>query len=164
MQRLNGLTVLLTGGTGLLGRALLHRILCDHAQGQCGLSRVYVLLRRGRNGDDAAKRLENEVLQKDLLQHGKAEALLQSAQQLLLPVTGDITRERLGLPHEEYQALCRAVDVVVHKAGAVSLNAPLDEAVELNVAGAGAVASFAADADAALVHVSSAFVQTRENE
>jgi thioester reductase-like protein len=73
-------------------------------------------------------------------------------------VSGDITRPRIGLDRIAYRRLCERIDVVVHAAATVNLEARAEEYEEVNVAGAAQLARFAADAEARMIFVSTAFV------
>ncbi|MEU8136407.1 SDR family oxidoreductase [Streptodolium elevatio] len=70
----------------------------------------------------------------------------------------DLTRPRLGLDAAAYRRLCAEIDVVVHSAAIVNFTADQAEVDRVNIEGLGRVVEFTADADALLVHVSTAFV------
>ncbi|SDP95731.1 Nucleoside-diphosphate-sugar epimerase [Actinopolyspora xinjiangensis] len=73
-------------------------------------------------------------------------------------VRGDVTRPWLGLHPAEYRELAAKVDVVVHCAAAVNLSASHEHLHRINVVGTGHVLRFVADAEARLVHGSTAFI------
>jgi nucleoside-diphosphate-sugar epimerase len=77
-------------------------------------------------------------------------------------VTGDLTQPQWGLPEDTYRALSSTVDTVVHCAAVTDFAAGVDTVHRLNVAGTRHVAEFVADADARLIHVSTAFVARAE--
>ncbi|WTW99404.1 SDR family oxidoreductase [Streptomycetaceae bacterium NBC_01309] len=70
----------------------------------------------------------------------------------------DLTSPRLGLDAAAYRRLCAEIDVVVHSAAIVNFTADQTEVDRVNIEGLGRIVEFAADADALLVHVSTAFV------
>ncbi|MCF2528849.1 SDR family oxidoreductase [Yinghuangia soli] len=70
----------------------------------------------------------------------------------------DLTSPRLGLDPAAYRRLCGEIDVVVHSAAIVNFTAEQAEVDRVNIEGLGRIVEFAADADALLVHVSTAFV------
>jgi nucleoside-diphosphate-sugar epimerase len=70
----------------------------------------------------------------------------------------DLTSPLLGLDPAAYRRLCAEVDVVVHSAAIVNFSAHADEVGRVNVEGLGRIVEFAAEADAPLVHISTAFV------
>jgi nucleoside-diphosphate-sugar epimerase len=70
----------------------------------------------------------------------------------------DLTSPLLGLDPAEYRRLCAEVDVVVHSAAIVNFSAYQSEVDRLNIEGLGRAIEFAAEADALMVHVSTAYV------
>lgn len=70
----------------------------------------------------------------------------------------DINAPLLGLDQPAYRRLCDEVDVVVHSAAIVNFSADQSEVDRVNIEGLGRVIEFAAEADALLVHVSTAYV------
>jgi nucleoside-diphosphate-sugar epimerase len=70
----------------------------------------------------------------------------------------DLNAALLGLDPLNYQRLSGEVDVVVHSAAIVNFSADQAETDRLNIEGLGRIIEFAADADALLVHVSTAYV------
>ncbi len=70
----------------------------------------------------------------------------------------DLDAPQLGLTPARYRDLCDEVDVVVHSAAIVNFSADQAEVDRVNVEGLGRVIEFAAEAQALLVHVSTAYV------
>jgi nucleoside-diphosphate-sugar epimerase len=73
-------------------------------------------------------------------------------------VTGDISRAKLGLADSGYRELASRVDTVVHCAAVTDFAADPETVHRLNVDGTEHVADFAADANARLIYLSTAFV------
>lgn len=73
-------------------------------------------------------------------------------------VRGDVRSEFLGLDAPTYERLCREVDVVVHSAAETSFSRRADH-LGVNVEGTRRVLRFAEDAGAAVVCLSTAFVE-----
>lgn len=137
---------MLTGGTGLLGKVLLERVLSHLPD----VKKVYVLVRpKSRPGASPISiedRLKQEVCDSqifdpirdrlgdcfDTLFHSKVEA-----------VSGDVALEKLGLSAELYDRLQREVNIIINCAAVVSFDAPLDKAVRLNTLGPRRIAEFA---------------------
>lgn len=132
-ERLAGQTILLTGASGFLGKAVLGQILRELPE-----TDVTLLLR-----GDAAKRLSDEILTS-----GPCEGLDGSR---VKAISGDLGREGLDVG--------AGIDVVIHCAASVSFEQPLDEALELNSKGPARLLESvrAAGSDPYFIHVSTAY-------
>ena len=146
-ERLAGQHLLLTGVTGFVGQALLERVLADLPG-----TRVSVLV-RGRPGASAEDRVR-------ALLDGPAFAPLRArdgAVHALLGARLSVVDADLGAPLPQ---LPGDVDVVVHCAGEVSFDPPVDEGFRTNVDGTLALLTALRDSGARphVVHVSTAYV------
>ncbi len=161
-EYLTGKTILVTGATGFLGQPLIEKILFAAP----GVKRIYVLIRPTKRFSGrvigARQRLERELYTSsafDRLRGIHGDELQQFLKEKLLAVPGDLAEEELGIAAEEMGRLKETVDLVINCAAVVSFDAPLDEALSMNVVAAGRVAEFAASCQSAvLVHVSTAYV------
>lgn len=159
---LRGKTFFITGATGFLGQPLVEKLLWAQPE----VRRIYVLIRPkrqfGGRSLSAQERMERELYDSsafERLQGRLEEHFRDFLQDKLVAVAGDISQENLGLDPEEAERLQQEVDVVINSAAVVSFDAPLTEALELNVRGAERVAHFAAGCrKAILIHVSTAYV------
>ena len=152
LERLDGRRVLLTGVTGFVGEALLQRMLTDLP----GL--VPVVLVRAKSGQPVADRVAG-LLRKPTFaaareRVGGLDALLATVE----VIEGDLA----GVP-----ALPTDLDVVVHCAGDVSFDPPIQDAFAANVDGTHALLTRVVEASVArgrpihYVHVSTAYVGGR---
>ena len=152
-ERLGGERVLLTGGSGFLGMAVLSTLLTHAPE----FERLVLLLRAG---DDAAaqQRLTDEVLGNVAFAALPRDWLLELLDSgRLCAVAGDLADER---PPGSWPAIWSEVDTLINCAASVSFEEPLDEALALNAFGpARLLASLrAAGSDPYVVHVSTAYV------
>jgi len=160
-ERLAGRRFFVTGGTGFLGTALIERIVRTIPG-----AHVFALVRPTRRAE-APARVEREILRNDCFARLRAELgdrFEEEVARRVTSVAGDVTIDGLGLDDDGWDALA-ASDVVIHSAATVSFDAPLDQAVEINLLGPSRVASSIAQAAAArgtapahLIAVSTAYV------
>lgn len=143
--------VLVTGGTGLLGGAVLEALADDPGVDVVSLSR------HGARGWS------------DGLAHGgrAASGLLDGGRHVVgacgsahvAHVQGDVTQPRLGLDSAADARLTARVDVVLHAAGVTDYTTPRAVTEAANVEGTRHVARFAERAQAPLYHVSTGYVR-----
>jgi thioester reductase-like protein len=155
-QYLRGKTILLTGGTGFLGKVVVERLLRAAPE----IARVHLLIRATR--EPAAARLDAEVLPAGVF-NALADTYGSSwpglVREKIVPVAGDVSQPRLGMADDDFAALTAQVDVVINCAASVAFDAPINEALLHNTRSTQYVAEFArACRSAVLVHISTAFV------
>jgi fatty acyl-CoA reductase len=146
----------ITGATGFLGTALVERILRCIPEAE-----ITVLVRPGRRAD-AASRLAREIIRNDCFNRLREELGAGFAAEVaarVKAVPGDVGQDGLGLDDAGRAALA-ASDIVIHSAATVSFDAPLTQAVEINLLGPARVgAALAASGSGAhLISVSTAYV------
>lgn len=151
-ERLTGSTILVTGCSGFLGKAVLATLL-----GRTGSQRLLLLL-RAPDADAAYQRLIDEVLTNDAfsaLPDASIRAMLDQGR--LRAVAGDLERDQLDLGAQEGWG---DVDTVIHCAASVSFESPLDDVLALNAFGPARLLDSLRDAGAAphFVHVSTSYV------
>ncbi|KIZ01368.1 Fatty acyl-CoA reductase 1 [Monoraphidium neglectum] len=117
--------------------------------------RVYVLL-RGKRGCGAQERCDG------LLQ-GPIFHMVRDKPELLSKVValpGDLGRPRLGLSTSEVDALASEVDIIIHAAADIRLEAPIQETLRANYMGTRRVLELATQLPRlrSMVHVSTAYV------
>jgi thioester reductase-like protein len=141
-------TVLVTGGTGLVGDAVVAAL-----EGVAVIS----LTRHGSAGWETGPRASRSAA--GLLPERHAHVVsARGASGDAVHVQGDVTRPRLGLDPANYAELAERVDLVVHSAGVSDFTTPRRATDALNVEGTRHVAAFAEDARAPLYHVSTGYV------
>jgi alcohol-forming fatty acyl-CoA reductase len=146
----------ITGATGFLGTALVERILRCIPEAE-----ITVLVRPGRRAD-AASRLAREIIRNDCFNRLREELGAGFAAEVaarVKAVPGDVGQDGLGLDDAGRAALA-ASDIVIHSAATVSFDAPLTQAVEINLLGPARVgaAVAASGSGAHLISVSTAYV------
>ena len=153
---LQGKRFFITGATGFLGTALVERILRSIPDAD-----ITVMVRPGLRAD-VAYRLAREVIKNDCFDRLRAElgdGFADEVARRVRAVAGDVGQEGLGLDDEGRAALA-AADIVIHSAATVSFDAPLTQAVEINLLGPSRVgaAVVASGSGAHLIAVSTAYV------
>ncbi len=116
-------SILITGASGALGSALVPLLAADHQ------SRV-VLLMRAQSPAHLAQR------QEQLFHFLRDIGLDAESEQRIEVLQGDISEPELGLAPEHVKRLDRQITHIVHAAGNVKLNQPLDQARKTAVASA----------------------------
>jgi alcohol-forming fatty acyl-CoA reductase len=153
-----GKAILLTGGTGFLGTALVEKTLRSLPD----LERLYLLIRATRE-KSAASRFEKDVLGSaafGMLREKLGESFEDYVAKKVCVLEGDVHAPSLGLREEELLELSREVDVVIHSAASVVFDAPLDAAVGSNVHGTLGLLRLAREWEKKplFLHVSTAYV------
>lgn len=145
--------ILITGGTGFLGKVLLYLLLRDHPE----IERIFLLIR----GDvkSSLNRYRREILDSPVLAPLRAylgESFDTYVDQRVAILPGDITEP--GLVSEGAEVLREApLDAVIHCAGLVNFDASLEKALSINVIGVEHVVEFCRQHQAALLHVSTCY-------
>ncbi|AGB80817.1 amino acid adenylation enzyme/thioester reductase family protein [Serratia sp. FGI94] len=122
--------ILLTGASGFVGSHLLADLLATRQ------ADIYCLV-RGDSAEQADQRLD-AVLQK----HHIVLSTEQRSRVYVVP--GNLAEPRFALPDEQYQRLCRQVDMIYHSASAVNFIQPYSYMKRDNVQGLNEIIRFAA--------------------
>ena len=157
-EEYRGKVVLLTGGTGFLGTALVEKML----RSLPSLGRLYLLVRPSRD-KGARERFETDVLGSAAFSRLREElgaAFDERVAEKVRVLEGDVHSDSLGLGPEDLAELSREVDAVVHSAASVVFDAPLDAAVDSNVRGTLGLLALARtwEKKPLFVHVSTSYV------
>ena len=98
-------SVLITGGTGFVGRFLLAELL------RCTDARVFCLV-RGTSAEQALSRIRDALLKWDLWS--------EQFEPRIIPLPGDLKLPKLGLDEELYRTACQSVDTIYHCAASMN--------------------------------------------
>ena len=159
-EQLSGKHILLTGVTGFVGKVLLTLI----AKEIRDVRRISVLIRKNKRYSSAQERFDEEVMTSEpFMAIGAAigeKALRTWAKERVTPITGDITQDQMGISDDVYREITQEdpLELVIHCAGNVSFDPPLNEALEVNTLGVAHKLELARDAGCPLVHMSTCFV------
>lgn len=158
-----GKTLLLTGATGLVGKALIETVV----RALPDVHRLYVLLRPrsdvvGRRVS-VERRLRDDVFASsafDALRARHGDAFEAFVAERVVAIEGELGRDRLGLDPATYARLRDEVDVVIGNGALAVFDAPLDQAVQTNALGPQRLLEFARGATKRpfVAHVSTCYV------
>ncbi len=123
MSPKNRTNVLITGGTGFVGKAVLARLVDQTSYGK-----IYLLV-RGKRGATAEERVRDIV--KRMFPRGRVEPLLSR----IVAVPGDLVEPGLGLSEEALAVLKTDCHQILHVGASTEFGSPLEEARLNNVEG-----------------------------
>ncbi|XP_050526582.1 putative fatty acyl-CoA reductase CG8306 [Daktulosphaira vitifoliae] len=154
-----GKNIFLTGGTGFVGIAYLEKLLRSIPD----IGNIYVLL-RARKTQGIQERFEiiksNSVF--ETLKNTEGGPVLLNK---LIPISGDISAEKLGLSDEDEKMLCDNINIVVHCAATLDFETDLLTAININLMGTKRIVDLSKKIKklSCLLHVSSAYVNCVRN-
>jgi fatty acyl-CoA reductase len=148
-------SIFITGATGFLGIALIEKLLRTCTD----LTSIYLLLRpkKGKTVEERLEEITNNLIFEKFLETNSRDAFKK-----LIPITGDVGEERLGLSDTDRQTLINNVNVVIHSAATLDFQQPLKPTVFINLLGTRRVLELCAEIKnlSSMVHVSSAYVNS----
>lgn len=118
-------SVLITGGSGFLGKVLIEKLLHDCP----GIKGIYILVRT-KGSEPAQSRLTN------ILQSQAFDRIRRIQPDLLKKVhviKGDLTFDDLAISSQDLDFLRKEISVVVHSAATIRFDEPLSRATRINV-------------------------------
>jgi long-chain acyl-CoA synthetase len=146
--------ILLTGGTGFLGKVFLLLMLRHHPE----VERIYLLIRGDKRS--SLNRFRREILDSPVmtpLREDLGSRFERHIEDKIAVVPGDITNP--GLLSQGAEPFKRdSLDAVVHSAGLVNFEASLAKAMEVNTTGVANVLDFCRKSGAAMLHISTCYV------
>ena len=121
-------SLLITGGTGFLGKCLLEKVLRS-----CPLvARVYLLI-RSKSGQSGQKRVQL-LLSESVFDRIRQECPQQLAK--VVAISGDVTIDELAMNPIERQLVLENVSIIFNCAATIRFDEPLRRALQLNVGSA----------------------------
>ena len=135
--------ILLTGGTGFLGREVLGRLLLSIPDSR------FVLIVRPNGTEDVSLRIQ-QVLAETFSPEQAAQLM-----ERIEVVAGDMTLEKFGMADSEFDQLASRIHTIYHGAASTSLKQPIEEAWPINVQGTAQTVRLAELADSKIRNGSS---------
>ena len=167
INQLQGKHLLITGVTGFVGKVLLTLI----ASRVPKVRKISVLIRANKNFSHAQERFDAEVMTSEPFKAVRQQVDQQSVagdfdrwvREVINPITGDITQPQLGISDDDYQEITQTdpLDIILHCAGNVNFDPPLNDALEVNTLGAKHKVALAKAANCPLVHMSTCLFTIR---
>jgi long-chain acyl-CoA synthetase len=157
----SGKNVLVTGSTGFLAKTVVEKFLRDLPE----VGQIFLLIRPRLkpNGGriEPADRLREEILGNSAFRRLRAqfgEEFHNYCESKITCLSGDLTKERLGLEPGVYEQLAGNLDVIINSAATVVFDERLDLAVNLNTLGPKRLMELARLSEGIYVHISTAYV------
>ncbi|XP_047097206.1 putative fatty acyl-CoA reductase CG5065 [Schistocerca piceifrons] len=155
---LDGREVLVTGGTGFLGKVFVEKLLrvCP------GIVRIYLLV-RSKKGKDPRQRID-DIFSSPLFDKLKAERGADLIGRKVVGVAGDVAAPDLGLSAADRKTLCERVSIIYHAAATIRFDEELKKAVMLNTRGTRLMLELAKEVKKldAFVYISTAYCHLEE--
>lgn len=152
MSGVKGVTILLTGSTGFVGKVVLAELL--RRRKELRVERIYLLIRPRK------RQIPEDRFNRWLVPSRAFSRLEPGWKKYCQPVAGDMLDEELGVSESDAARLHDGVTHIIHCAASVRFDLPLAEAASVNIAGALKVLEFARDCRKLerMVDVSTAYV------
>ena len=147
----DGRSILITGGTGFMGKVLLEKLLRSCP----GITQIYVLI-RPKKGIKPQDRL-NIMLESRLFANLKDAS--PEVFEKIIAVPGDITEPKLAISSQDEEILIKDVSVLFHVAATVKFDDDLADAIKMNVKGTLSIVELAHKLSSlsSFLHVSTAY-------
>ncbi|KAL0402769.1 UNVERIFIED_CONTAM: Fatty acyl-CoA reductase 2 [Sesamum radiatum] len=162
LEFFQGKNIFITGATGLLGKALIEKLLRSTSVGK-----IYLLI-KAEDKDAALDRLNKEIVDSELFKcvrekHGNIY-YQELVKEKLIPVVGNICEPNLGMDFNSCRAIMKDVDIIIESAASTTLNERYDLLLDLNVNAPQRLMRFAKRCKnlKLFVHISTAYVNGRK--
>ncbi|XP_051155914.1 putative fatty acyl-CoA reductase CG5065 isoform X2 [Leptopilina boulardi] len=157
-QFYKGKTIFITGGTGLMGKVLVEKLLYSCSD----VNKIYLLMRpkRGRNVDMRI----NEMFKLPMFNRIRKQK--PNVIKNVIPLQGDVTQENLGLNDDQLAIIQEEVQIIFHFAATLRLEAKLKDSIEMNTVGTKRILKLSKGIKnlVAFVHLSTAFCHVDQEE
>lgn len=158
-ETFTGLSLLITGGTGFMGKVLMEKLLRKCPD----IKKIYLLV-RSKKGKNPIQRLE-EIFNGALFEQvrtmrGGVEPLMQK----VAIISGDVAEADLALSPSDRKLVIEEVDVIIHAAATIRFDEELKKAVFLNVRGTKLMVELAKECKKLkmFLHISTAYCHLHE--
>lgn len=157
-QMFAGQHILITGGTGFLGKVIIEKFLRCFPE----VEQIYMLV-RPKKGKDPKQRLD-DVLNSALFEKVKEQRGLEELRKAVTVVSGDVSLPGLGISPEDRTMLAEKITIVYHGAATVRFDELLKRAVLLNTRGTKLMLELAKEMKNLLLfaHISTAYCHLEE--
>ncbi|KAI3459884.1 hypothetical protein Pfo_016547 [Paulownia fortunei] len=155
-----GKNIFITGATGLVGKALVEKLLRSTSVGK-----IYVLV-RANDKEAALDRLSKEIIQSELfkcIREKRGRSYEEFVREKLIPVVGNICEPNIGMDAYSAHAVMEEVDVIIESAASTTFNDRYDFLLDANVNAPQRLMRFAKRCKnlKLFVHISTAYVNGR---
>ncbi|XP_011085075.1 fatty acyl-CoA reductase 2 [Sesamum indicum] len=163
LEFFQGKNIFITGATGLVGKALIEKLLRSTSVGK-----IYLLI-KAEDKEAAVDRLKKEIVDSELFKcvrekHGNIYNYQELVKEKLIPVVGNICDPNLGMDLNSSRAIMKDVDVIIESAASTTLNDRYDFLLDTNVNAPQRLMRFAKTCKnlKLFVHISTAYVNGRK--
>ncbi|KAJ9064774.1 hypothetical protein DSO57_1026797 [Entomophthora muscae] len=160
---LEGKSVLITGVTGFVGKAVLETLLRDHHN---HIATVFCLVRPNKN-QSAQERLCQVLNNKlfDILRNKVGHKEFNKIANRVVAIEGDIAMPGLGVSEADARLLHTTLNLAIHSAATVNFNMPIKDALQINTLGTMELLKLCAGGAhfQGFLHISTAYVNSNLN-